>query len=42
MLTGNAYKASAETLEPSQENFIKREDFLRFLHEHTDACGCSC
>src|SRR5205807_2942866 len=41
MLTGNAYKASAETLEPSQVNFIKREDFLRFLHEHTDACARS-
>ena len=41
VLTGNAYKASAETLEPSQVNFIKREDFLRFLHEHTDACASS-
>jgi CRP/FNR family cyclic AMP-dependent transcriptional regulator len=41
VLTGNAYKASAETLEPSQVNFIKREDFLRFIHEYTQACANS-
>src|SRR5579862_857652 len=27
-----------ETLQPSQLNFVKREDFLRFLQEHGDAC----
>jgi CRP/FNR family transcriptional regulator len=41
VLTGNAYKSSAETIEPSQVNFIKREDFVRFLHEHTAACANS-
>ncbi|HEV2721127.1 MAG TPA: Crp/Fnr family transcriptional regulator [Thermoanaerobaculia bacterium] len=41
VLTGNSYKASAETIEPSQVNFIKREDFLRFIHEHTEACANS-
>jgi CRP/FNR family transcriptional regulator len=41
VLTGNAYKSSAETIEPSQVNFIKREDFLRFLQEHTAACASS-
>lgn len=32
------YKATAETLETSQVNFIKKEDFLRFLNEHGEAC----
>jgi len=41
VLTGNAYKSSAETIEPSQVNFIKREDFVRFLQEHTAACASS-
>jgi CRP/FNR family transcriptional regulator len=41
VLTGNPYKSSAETIEPSQVNFIEREDFLRFLHEHTAACANS-
>jgi len=41
VLTGNAYKSSAETIEPSQVNFIKREDFVRFIQEHTAACASS-
>jgi CRP/FNR family cyclic AMP-dependent transcriptional regulator len=32
------YKATAETLETCQVNFIKKDDFLRFLREHGDAC----
>src|SRR5947209_738462 len=32
------YEVSAETIEPSQLNFIKRDDFIRFLEEHTEAC----
>nr|MDQ3820993.1 Crp/Fnr family transcriptional regulator [Acidobacteriota bacterium] len=32
------YKATAETLETCQVNFIKKEDFLRFLNEHGEAC----
>lgn len=31
------YQATAETLEPCQVNFIKREDFLRLLREHGEA-----
>ncbi len=32
------YEFSAETLEPVQVNFIKRDDFLRFLRQNGDAC----
>jgi CRP/FNR family cyclic AMP-dependent transcriptional regulator len=35
-LTGNPCKATAETLEPSQVNFIRRDDFLRLMGEHRD------
>src|SRR6202048_986062 len=37
-ILGEAYEVSAETLEPSQLNFIKREDFLRFMSTNTEAC----
>ena len=30
-------QASAETVEPSQINFVRREDFMRFLREHSQA-----
>jgi CRP/FNR family transcriptional regulator len=33
-LSGQPYELSAETLEPCQINFIKREAFLRLVHEH--------
>jgi CRP/FNR family transcriptional regulator len=36
VLSGNPYKASAETVRPSQLKFVKREDFLRFYAEHRD------
>lgn len=32
------YEVSAETLEPAQLNFIKGEDFIRFLNVHPEAC----
>jgi CRP/FNR family transcriptional regulator len=32
------YEVTAETLEPSQVNFVKREDFVRFLSKHGEAC----
>jgi CRP/FNR family cyclic AMP-dependent transcriptional regulator len=32
------YEVSAETIEPSQLNFVKRDDFLKFLNTHTEAC----
>jgi len=37
-LLGRPYELSAETIEPSQLNFIRREDFLRLLSAHTEAC----
>jgi CRP/FNR family transcriptional regulator len=37
-LLGKPYEVSAETIEPSQLNFIKREDFVRFLQAHADVC----
>ena len=36
--TGNPYKATAETLEPAKISFMRRDDFLRFVGEHQDAC----
>jgi len=38
-LSGHPYKATAETIEPSQVNFVRREDLLRFIGEHHSACG---
>ncbi len=32
------FEVSAETIEPAQLNFIKREDFLRVLNTHSEAC----
>jgi CRP/FNR family transcriptional regulator len=37
-ILGRPYEVSAETIEPAQLNFIKRDDFLRFLNSFTDAC----
>jgi CRP/FNR family transcriptional regulator len=36
VLSGNAYKATAETSSPSQLKFIKRDDFIRFTTEYRD------
>lgn len=36
VLSGNAYKASAETVTPCQLKFVKRDDFTRFVAEHRD------
>jgi CRP/FNR family transcriptional regulator len=33
-ISGHPYKGTAETLEPSQVNFVRRDDFLRFLDQH--------
>src|SRR3954447_17424091 len=33
-ILGRPYEVSAETIEPSQLNFIKRDDFLKFLNTH--------
>jgi len=37
-VSGKPYELTAETVDPCQVNFVKREDFLRFLKEHPDAC----
>ena len=37
-VSGKPYELTAETLDPCQVNFAKRDDFLRFLREHSDAC----
>ncbi len=36
-VTGKSYELSADVIEPTQANFISREDFLRFLREHGEA-----
>jgi len=37
-VTGKPYELTVETMQPSQLNFVNREDFLRFLKGHGDAC----
>jgi CRP/FNR family transcriptional regulator, cyclic AMP receptor protein len=37
-MSGNPYKSTAETLEPSQVNFVRRDDLLRFIDKHRQAC----
>jgi len=37
-VSGRPYELTAETLQPCQLDFIKRDDFLRFLQNHADAC----
>jgi CRP/FNR family transcriptional regulator len=37
-VSGMSYELTAETIQPSQVNFVKREDFLHFLEEHGAAC----
>jgi CRP/FNR family transcriptional regulator len=36
--TGKPYELTAETLQPCQIVFIKREDFVKFLQSNADAC----
>ncbi len=37
-VSAKPYELTAETIDPCQVNFVKREDFLRFLKQHVDAC----
>jgi CRP/FNR family transcriptional regulator len=37
-VSGKPYELTAETLQPCQLDFVKREDFLKFLQTHVDAC----
>jgi len=36
-ISGKPYEVMAETSEPCQINFVRREDFLRFLRQHSEA-----
>src|SRR6266849_6251913 len=36
-VTGKPYELTADVIEPTQANFISREDFLRFSREHGEA-----
>src|ERR1700704_661646 len=37
-VSGKPYELTAETLQPCQLDFVKRDDFLKFLQSHADAC----
>ncbi|HWO02537.1 MAG TPA: Crp/Fnr family transcriptional regulator [Blastocatellia bacterium] len=37
-MAGKPYEVTAEALEPCTVNVVKRDDFLRFLTEHSEAC----
>ncbi|MGA3092256.1 MAG: Crp/Fnr family transcriptional regulator [Terriglobales bacterium] len=37
VITGDPYELTVETMQPSQLNFVAREDMLRFIKEHADA-----
>jgi CRP/FNR family transcriptional regulator len=37
-ISGEPYHLSAEIMEPCQADFVKRDDFLRFLREHPEVC----
>jgi CRP/FNR family transcriptional regulator, cyclic AMP receptor protein len=38
VVTGKPYEVTVETMQPCRLNFVNREDFLRFLKGHGDAC----
>jgi len=38
VLSGTAHEITAETLQPVQLAYVSREDFLKFIKEHGDAC----
>jgi len=37
-ISGKPYEVTAETIDPCQVNFVKREEFLAFLKDDVDAC----
>jgi CRP/FNR family transcriptional regulator len=37
-ISGKPYEVTAETLDPCQVNFVKRDDFLHFLKDDVEAC----
>ena len=38
VLTGRPYEMTAEVLQPSQIAFVARDDFMKFMAKHGDAC----
>jgi CRP/FNR family transcriptional regulator, cyclic AMP receptor protein len=38
VVTGKPYEVTVATMQPCQLSFVNREDFLRFLKGHGDAC----
>ncbi len=38
VVTGGPYELTVETMQPCQLNFVGRDDMLRFLNDHADAC----
>jgi CRP/FNR family transcriptional regulator, cyclic AMP receptor protein len=37
-ISGKPYEVTAETINPCQVNFVKRDDFLRFLKDDVEVC----
>src|ERR1017187_7007005 len=37
-ISGKPYELTAETIDPCQVNFVKRDDFLRFLKDDVEVC----
>ncbi len=37
-ISGKPYEVTAETIDPCQVNFVKRDDFVRFLKDDVEAC----
>jgi CRP/FNR family transcriptional regulator, cyclic AMP receptor protein len=37
-ISGKPYEVTAETIDPCQVNFVKREDFLEFLKDDVNVC----
>ena len=37
-ISGKPYEVTAETIDPCQVNFVKRDDFLQFLKDDVEAC----
>lgn len=42
VVAGHEYRLTAETLEPTQVKFIKRDDCLRLLEQFSSICRSSC
>ncbi len=38
LLTGRPHDITVETLQPSQLAFVSRQEFMRYIKEHSDAC----